>query len=70
VAGDGKLYFTNEAGTTSVVATGPKFALPARNVLAETCLASPAISAGRLFIRTEKHLYCIGLPPAEGEKRR
>lgn len=59
VAGDGKLYFTNEEGTTCVVAAGAIFKLLAKNTLDEYSLASPAISHGRLFLRTEQHLYCI-----------
>lgn len=60
VAGDGRLYLTNEDGVTYVIKAGPKFELLAQNDLSETCLASPAISHGRLFIRTERHLYCVG----------
>ncbi len=60
VAGDGKLYFTNEAGTTTVVQAGPKFAVLAENRLDEETLASPAISRGALLFRSGKHLYCIG----------
>lgn len=59
VAGDGKLYFINEEGTTYVVAAGAIFKLLATNPLSEYALASPAISHGRLFLRTEQHLYCI-----------
>jgi len=32
----------------------------AENELGEKCCASPAISQGNLFIRTDKALYCIG----------
>ncbi|HXG12585.1 MAG TPA: PQQ-binding-like beta-propeller repeat protein [Gemmataceae bacterium] len=60
VAGDGKVYCTNEDGTTFVVRAGPRFEVLARNALEEYTLASPAISAGRLLLRTERHLYCIG----------
>jgi outer membrane protein assembly factor BamB len=60
VAGDGKLYFTNEIGTTYVVRSGPQFELLATNHLAEDCRASPAISAGSIYLRTDKALYRIG----------
>jgi outer membrane protein assembly factor BamB len=59
VAGDGKLYFTSESGRTSVVRAGPEFVLLAENRLEEECLASPAISAGALLIRTRTRLWCI-----------
>lgn len=64
VAGDGKLYFCDESGKTIVVATDTnKYRELGRNQLDEAIFASPAISQGRLFIRTTGHLYCIGAAP-------
>ena len=60
VAGDGKVYFTNEEGTTTVVKAGPEFRVLAENRLGEECLASPAISRGAIFLRTRTRLWCIG----------
>jgi outer membrane protein assembly factor BamB len=60
VAGDGKVYLTNDAGMTFVVKAGPAYELLARNALQEYSLASPAISQGHIFLRTEHRLYCIG----------
>jgi outer membrane protein assembly factor BamB len=57
---DGKVYFLSEKGTTTVVEEGPQFKILATNELGEKCCASPAISQGHLFIRTDKALYCIG----------
>ena len=57
---DGKIYFLSEKGTTTVVEEGPQFKVVATNELDEKCCASPAISQGNIFIRTEKTLYCIG----------
>lgn len=62
VSGDGKVYTTNDAGITSVIQAGPRFLLLAQNSLNEYTLASPAISGGNLFLRTEFRLYCIGAP--------
>jgi outer membrane protein assembly factor BamB len=62
VAADGKLYlFTRQNGGYVLAATG-KFGRLAHNDLgdASTFSGSPAISDGRLFIRSEKFLYCIG----------
>jgi outer membrane protein assembly factor BamB len=59
VAGDGKVYVTNEDGTTYVLKAGPNFEVLARNALKEYTLASPALVGGQIFLRTEKHLYCI-----------
>lgn len=64
VAGDGKLYFCDESGKTIVVAADAmKYQELARNQLDEPIFASPAISQGRLFIRTAGHLYCIAGTP-------
>ncbi len=60
VAGAGRLYLTNDGGRTYVIALGSHFQLLERNDLGEYCLASPALSGGEIFIRTEHHLYCIG----------
>jgi outer membrane protein assembly factor BamB len=60
VYADGKVYFLSDQGDTSVVAVAPEFRLIARNSLGERCQASPAISGGRIYIRTEGHLICIG----------
>jgi outer membrane protein assembly factor BamB len=57
---DGKIYFLSEKGATTVVEEGPQFKVIATNELGEKCCASPAVSQGHLFIRTEKTLYCIG----------
>ncbi|MFT5129412.1 MAG: hypothetical protein ACI8W8_003034 [Rhodothermales bacterium] len=32
----------------------------ASNDMNETCMATPAIDDGQLFIRTRSHLYCVG----------
>jgi outer membrane protein assembly factor BamB len=62
VAADGRLYFTGEESGVRVVKAGPKFDLLAVNPLGETCLATPAIADGLLFVRTERHLIALGRP--------
>jgi outer membrane protein assembly factor BamB len=57
---DGKIYFLSDKGTTTVIGDGTNFKVLAKNELNETCKASPAISQQNIFIRSEKHLYCIG----------
>lgn len=57
---DGKLYVTNESGTTAVLAAGPEFKLLSENKLDDTyTLSSIAVSGSELFLRTSSHLYCI-----------
>ena len=60
VYADGKAYFLSESGETTVAVLNPEFKVLAKNPLKEKCQASMAVSQGRLFIRTAKHLYCIG----------
>lgn len=60
VAGDGKVYAVNEEGEVSVVAAKPVYELIATNSMGERTLASPAISGGNIFIRTDENLYCVG----------
>ena len=54
---NGLIYATSEDGVTSIVAAKPEFELIAENDLGSYTLASPAISNGQIFIRTESHLY-------------
>jgi len=61
VAAEGRLYFTNETGTTFVLdAEAAEYRELARNEIGEDVYASPAISQGRMFVRTTKHLICLG----------
>jgi outer membrane protein assembly factor BamB len=60
VAGDDKLYFVNEEGLTTVLDTKSENRVLASNPLGETILGSPAISGSRIFLRSDKHLFCIG----------
>lgn len=58
-AGD-RLYFTDQRGTTLVLAADPKYKVLTVNRLSEHTNSSIAISQGDVFIRTWKHLWCIG----------
>jgi hypothetical protein len=60
VAGDGKIYFVSETGETIVVKAGRQPDVLARNDLGERLIASPAISNGQLFIRSDGQLFAIG----------
>lgn len=59
VASGDRLYFTNESGDTFVVQTGREFKLLATNSIYESCMASPAVADGVLYLRGEKHLFAI-----------
>lgn len=55
----GKVYFLNEAGKMTIIEASPTFKVIAENTIDETTQASPAFSDGQLFLRSDKHLYCI-----------
>ncbi len=56
-----RLYLVNTDGELWVVATGDGRVL-AQVKLGEKVTATPAILGGRIYIRTEEHLLCIGKP--------
>jgi len=60
VYADGKIYTVAASGTVSVIKAGPKFELISRNTLDGTLTASPAISGGRIYLRTWTKLYAVG----------
>ncbi len=59
VAGDGKVYFASEDGDVFVVKAGPVFELLATNSMGAVCMASPAISHGVMYYRTQSHVVAI-----------
>ena len=60
IAADGKVYFVSETGETFVVRAGREPQVLARNNLGERFIATPAISRGHLFLRSDENLFCIG----------
>jgi outer membrane protein assembly factor BamB len=60
VYADGKIYLLSESGQTTIVDSGPEFKILSRCELDARCQASPAISHRRIFIRSDKTLFCIG----------
>jgi outer membrane protein assembly factor BamB len=57
----GRCYVTAQDGTTFVFKPSPeKFELLAKNALGDASNSTPAVSDGEFFIRTRKHLFCIG----------
>jgi outer membrane protein assembly factor BamB len=60
VASEGKMYFASEHGAVFVVKPGPDFAVLATNQMKEVCMATPAISDGAIFFRTQGHVVAVG----------
>lgn len=59
IAAEGRLYVLTKQGDTFVFAASPKYELLETNRLGESTNASIAVADGELFIRTDKHLWCI-----------
>lgn len=59
VAADGRIYFLNTKGLCTVVKAQKKFEKLLENQLDDETIASPAISAGKIYLRGKNSLYCI-----------
>jgi outer membrane protein assembly factor BamB len=60
VAAEGKLYLASEDGKVSVLHAGRDWDVLNVNDLGEGCYATPALSAGHVYIRTSEALYDVG----------
>lgn len=63
VIADGKIYITDVSGTIYVLAATSEFDVVAKNDLASDTSgfhATPAVSEGDLFLRSNRSLYCVG----------
>jgi outer membrane protein assembly factor BamB len=57
---DGRVFCVSTAGELVVLEAGDKFNVLHRYPLDELCHSTPAVALGRMFIRTEKHLFSLG----------
>jgi outer membrane protein assembly factor BamB len=58
---DDKIYVASDYGNVYVLAANPdNFQVLAKNSLGEQIQASPAVADERMFVRGQKHLFCIG----------
>jgi outer membrane protein assembly factor BamB len=65
VTAGGLAYFVADDGLTKVVRPGKEVEIVAESPIGELTNASPAISQGQIFLRGEKHLFCIGKAAAK-----
>jgi outer membrane protein assembly factor BamB len=66
VVADGRVYYVTRENGTYVLPAAPRFEVLAHNVIATDRShfhGSPAISAGRIYLRSNQALYCIGAKP-------
>lgn len=62
VGGDGKLYMLSQRGKLTVISDSAEWEELGSADFGEDAYSTPAIADGRLFVRTNGHLYCFGLP--------
>jgi outer membrane protein assembly factor BamB len=60
VGNDGKVYVASEDGQMIVLKAGPTFERIATNDMGASVLATPAISEGRLIVRTQREIVSLG----------
>ena len=59
VVADGRIYLLNDKGDTTVFQPGREYKELAENQIGEPTQSSLAVSGGKIFQRTRKHLYCF-----------
>ena len=57
---DGKLYALDMGGVMHIYKLSKEVEKVGSPELGEPAFASPAFSNGRIYLRGENHLYCIG----------
>ena len=62
VSANGLVYVLSDKGVMTVIRPGAEYEMVARNEIGEDTNASPAISNGRIYLRGDKHLFCISVP--------
>jgi outer membrane protein assembly factor BamB len=62
VAADDKIYLASAEGVLSVLDAGDKLNVLANNKLDGAVLATPAFADGKIYVRTETHMYAFGEP--------
>jgi outer membrane protein assembly factor BamB len=60
VGADGKVWVISQDGTVTVLSAKGDWEILAVNTLGDEVFATPAITDGKLFIRTQNMLFCFG----------
>jgi outer membrane protein assembly factor BamB len=60
VGGDGKVYLLSEQGELTVISAKADWEVLHTVDFGEPIFATPALVAGRIYLRTAGHLYCFG----------
>lgn len=64
IAADGKVYFASEPGVLTIMAAQKDWRILSSRDFREKIFATPAVSGGNLFIRTEEAMYSFHAAPA------
>ena len=70
VSGDGKVYFTSEPGTVSVVSAEKDWRVISSRDFHEKIYATPVLAGNHIYLRTEEALYCFEGRPKNTTSRR
>lgn len=68
VAADGRVFIASEEGKMSVVKAGGQWQVEKVNDLGEGIFATPALSRGVIYLRTEAALYAFGSPAGRASR--
>ena len=60
VAADGKVFLASSEGKITVLKASAEWEVLQVNDLADEVHATPALSEGRIYVRTRSALYCFG----------
>jgi len=55
-----KVYLIDKVGVTHIFKADKEFVSLGENILGESVVSTPAFADGKIFIRADKNLYCIG----------
>jgi outer membrane protein assembly factor BamB len=61
VAADGKVYLANVEGKITVLKASAQWEVLGVNDVGDEIHSTPALSGGRLYVRTRGFMYCFGL---------
>ena len=62
IAADGKVFLASGEGKITVLKAAAQWDVLGVNDLGEEIRATPALSGGRIFVRTKSAVYCFGTP--------
>ena len=60
VAADGKIYLASEDGNVAVLRAGAEWDILSTTNIGESCYATPALSDGAIYLRSDEALYRFG----------